>query len=39
LWKQILAEAPAEAGWRPLVEDAIAALEKPRKPPQAPTAS
>lgn len=39
LWKQILAEAPAEAGWRPLVEDAIAALEKPRKLPQAPTAS
>jgi cytochrome c-type biogenesis protein CcmH/NrfG len=39
LWKQILAEAPAEAGWRPVVEDAIAALERPRKPPQAATAS
>lgn len=38
LWKQILAEAPAEAGWRPVVEDAIAALERPRRP-QAGTAS
>ncbi|MBA3511345.1 tetratricopeptide repeat protein [Sphingomonas sp.] len=27
MWRQILAEAPADAGWRPLVEDAIAALE------------
>ncbi len=31
LWKQILAEAPAEASWRPVVEDAIAALERPRR--------
>jgi cytochrome c-type biogenesis protein CcmH len=30
LWKQVLAEAPAEASWRPLVEDAIAALDQPR---------
>ena len=28
---QILAEAPADASWRPLVEDAIAALEGPRR--------
>ena len=31
LWRQILAEAPADAGWRPLVEDAVAALEAPRQ--------
>ena len=30
LWRQILAEAPAEASWRPLVEDSIAALESPQ---------
>jgi cytochrome c-type biogenesis protein CcmH len=29
LWKQILAKAPADAEWRPLVEDAVAALEAP----------
>jgi len=29
LWKQILSEAPAEASWRPLVEDAVAALDDP----------
>lgn len=39
LWRQILAEAPANASWRPLVEDAIAALEGPRRPPQAATGS
>lgn len=27
LWREVLAEAPAEAPWRPLVEDAIAALQ------------
>ena len=27
LWKQTLAEGPADAGWRPLVERAVAALE------------
>ena len=32
LWRQILAEAPADAGWRPLVEDAVAALEVPPRP-------
>lgn len=26
LWKQLLADAPADASWRPLVEDAVAAL-------------
>ena len=26
IWKQILADAPADASWRPLVEDAVAAL-------------
>jgi cytochrome c-type biogenesis protein CcmH len=32
LWRQILADAPAEATWRPLVEDAVAALSQPRRP-------
>jgi cytochrome c-type biogenesis protein CcmH/NrfG len=32
LWKQMLADAPAGAGWRRLVEGAIAALESnPRR--------
>jgi cytochrome c-type biogenesis protein CcmH len=39
LWRQILARAPADASWRPFVEDAIAALEAPRNPPQAATGS
>ena len=39
LLRQILAEAPADASWRPFVEDAIAALEGPRRPPQAATGS
>jgi len=26
LWRQVLAEAPADASWRPLVEDGVAAL-------------
>ena len=29
LWRRILAEASADASWRPLVEDAVAALESP----------
>jgi cytochrome c-type biogenesis protein CcmH len=29
IWREILAEAPADASWRPLVEDAVAALERP----------
>ena len=28
VWRQLLAEAPAEASWRPLVEDAILAIER-----------
>jgi len=39
LWRQILAEAPADASWRPFVEDGVAALEGPRRPPQAATGS
>jgi cytochrome c-type biogenesis protein CcmH len=39
LWRQILAEAPADASWRPFVEDAIAALEGPHTKPQAATGS
>ena len=30
MWRQILADAPADAAWRPLVEDAVAALDRPR---------
>ena len=30
LWHRLLAEAPADASWRPLVEDAVAALQ-PRR--------
>lgn len=30
MWRQILSEAPADASWRPLVEDALAALESPQ---------
>ena len=30
LWKGILADAPANASWRPVVEDAVAALQSPR---------
>ena len=29
LWRQILADAPADAGWRPMVEDAVAAFSRP----------
>lgn len=35
LWRQILAEAPADASWRPAVEDAIAAISRPRQRAQA----
>jgi cytochrome c-type biogenesis protein CcmH len=35
LWRQILAEAPADASWRPVVEDAIAAISGPRQRAQA----
>jgi len=30
MWRQVLANAPADASWRPLVEDSIAALESPQ---------
>ena len=30
LWRRILAEAPADASWRPLVEDAVRALDPAR---------
>lgn len=30
-WRELLAKAPADASWRPLVEDAILALERPRR--------
>ena len=33
IWRSVLADAPAEAGWRPLVEDSIAALEGGRSKP------
>ena len=33
LWQKILADAPADAGWRPLVEDAIRAVQRPPQPP------
>ena len=29
LWRQILSESPADASWRPLVEDAVATLTAP----------
>jgi cytochrome c-type biogenesis protein CcmH len=31
MWRSILASAPANASWRPVVEDAVAALEAPTK--------
>jgi len=30
LWRQVLAEAPAQASWRPMVEDAILAIDRPQ---------
>lgn len=35
LWREILAEAPADASWRPVVEDAVAAISGPRQRAQA----
>jgi cytochrome c-type biogenesis protein CcmH len=32
IWKRILAEAPANASWRPLIEQGIVALSKPSAP-------
>jgi cytochrome c-type biogenesis protein CcmH len=34
-WKQLLAEAPADAGWRPLVEQTIASAERAKAGTQA----
>jgi cytochrome c-type biogenesis protein CcmH len=34
-WRQILATAPKDAGWRPLVEEGVAALETPPTSPAA----
>jgi cytochrome c-type biogenesis protein CcmH len=31
MWRSILADAPADASWRPVVEDAIAALQPNRR--------
>jgi cytochrome c-type biogenesis protein CcmH len=39
LWCQIIAEAPADASWRPVVEDAVAAVEGSGSRRQAPTGS
>lgn len=33
IWRSVLATAPADAGWRPLIEQGIAALDKPGEPP------
>ncbi|HET7709188.1 MAG TPA: cytochrome C biosynthesis protein [Sphingomicrobium sp.] len=30
IWRQLLADSPAEASWRPLVEDAILAIDRPQ---------
>lgn len=35
LWQQVLAEAPANASWRPVVEDALAAVQGPQAKVQA----
>ena len=37
-WQKLLADGPPDASWRPLVEDAIIAVQAP-KPPQAATGS
>ena len=31
LWRQVLSDAPADASWRPQVEDAVAALTPPQR--------
>jgi len=35
IWQSVLARAPAEASWRPVVEDAVAALRQPASQPPA----
>jgi cytochrome c-type biogenesis protein CcmH len=32
LWREILANAPADASWRPMIEDGIIALDEARRP-------
>ena len=39
IWRQLLANAPANASWRPAVEDAVAAIEGPRRRLQAASGS
>jgi cytochrome c-type biogenesis protein CcmH/NrfG len=34
LWNDILARAPKDASWRPLVEQGVAALSSPAPPSQ-----
>ena len=36
LWRSVLAQAPADAGWRPYVEDAVRAVDPPRGRAAAP---
>jgi cytochrome c-type biogenesis protein CcmH/NrfG len=31
VWKQILAKAPPNVSWRPLVEQGVAALSQPQR--------
>ena len=31
MWKEVLASAPADSDWRPMVEDAVAALQPPKR--------
>ena len=37
LWKQLLVAAPADASWRPMVEQAVAAFSQPNEAIQRPT--
>ena len=39
IWQSILATAPKNASWRPLVEQGVAALKTPPPKPQAATGS
>jgi hypothetical protein len=32
MWSELLAEAPADASWRPMLEDALAAFRRPPPP-------
>ena len=37
LWKQLLADAPANANWRPMVEQAVAAFDQPNEANRRPS--